>query len=142
MVLMSDNPVTVYFLQANRQPEIQFDVFTAGFRSGTAHECGDEGNILPGGDRHLLDVENHRIVRPREKQVPGRSVRVDPLRLQRRWNVEHQHVRRVVTQNSVHSLRRTALAQFSTSWPISASSLALAIEPRHNVGLLIPTRLS
>ena len=71
MVLMSDNPVTVDFLHANGQPEIQFDVFTVGFRSGTAHECGDEGNVLPDGGRHLLDVENRPIVRPREKQVPG-----------------------------------------------------------------------
>jgi hypothetical protein len=142
MVLMSDNPVTVYFLQANRQPEIQFDVFTAGFRSGTAHECGDEATSSPAvtvissmsKTTGSCDHEKNRSQVARYASIPfdcngGGTSNI---------NMSGEWLRKI----PFTSLRRTALAQFSTSWPISASSLALAIEPRHNVGVLIPTRLS
>ena len=58
-----------------------------------------KATVLAGGHRELPDVEGRSGLVIPEEQVPGLFVRLDPLALQGRRQVEHHHVRLVMSED-------------------------------------------
>jgi hypothetical protein len=87
---------------------------SAGFggRVGTATHDRDR-DVLARGRGEFLDIESRSGLVIAEEQVPGLLVRLDPLALQGRRQVEHHHVRLVMSENGGTTCRRTASAQVS-----------------------------
>lgn len=66
MVLMDDCPLIVNLAQANRQTEIQLDIFSAGFLFGALHGSDYKCHIAAGHDVHFLNIKNHRRMSTRK----------------------------------------------------------------------------
>src|SRR6185312_16872483 len=65
----------------------------------TAHDCQREGDVLSRGDGKVLDVEARSRLVIAEHETPSLFVCLDAFALQRRRQVEHDHVRRVMSEN-------------------------------------------
>src|SRR5262245_2717561 len=65
------------------------------------HYGSDKRHIMTGGNVHLADIKNYGVMRPRKEQIPSSLVRFDALRLQRRRDIEHQHVGSMVAKDAI-----------------------------------------
>src|SRR5262249_53882768 len=63
------------------------------------HPRRDEGHVTPGRDLHVIEVEDDRVFRCREEEVPGPSILLESLRLEGRWNVEHPQLRSMSSED-------------------------------------------
>src|SRR5919197_1298561 len=79
VMLVHDAPLTVDLAKADGEPE--------------------QETVLVRRHSELLDVEGRSALVIAEKQAPGLFVRLDPLALQRRRQVEHHHVRLVMSED-------------------------------------------
>src|SRR6266446_7755670 len=101
-MLVRNAPVTVDLAQAYRQPE-QKTVFVrrVARRVGpAAHDGNCEGDVLTRRHGELLEVECRSWLVIAEEQVPCLFVRLDPLALQGRRQVEHHDVWLVISEDS------------------------------------------
>ncbi len=110
MMFVHDAPPAIVFTKADGEAKrkrlagaVRVDVDARSPRRG-------EGDLPAADDRHVVPIEGNRLLRPGEKRLPCRHVRVNPTRLEGRWNIEHQDLVIVVGANRrqvlfAHSLR-------------------------------------
>jgi hypothetical protein len=101
VMLVRDAPVAVNLPQAHSQSKEE-PVFVrwVARRVWTAiHDRGRKRDVFARGHGEFLDVKGRSELVIAEEQVPGLFVGLDALTLQGRWQVEHHHVRLVMSED-------------------------------------------
>ena len=82
-MFVRDDPAAGILAESDGQAEVEASPLP-GLRRLAVHPRAHEGDVAPGGDLHVVEVEDDRILRRREEEVPGPSVLFEFLRLERR----------------------------------------------------------
>src|SRR4026208_13968 len=104
MVFVYDGPLTISLLEADRQA---YRVLNAPvvLISRTLNQARRERHAVACGEVQFAKLELSVLSIPGEEEVnPGGFVRLDALKLQRGYNVEHQDVLGMIRKHSVDLL--------------------------------------
>src|SRR5215467_1049021 len=100
-MFVHDPPLAVLLAQSHGEAELQLGRNGAWRDVKAVADRGNESHVFARGDLDVVEVEDNwprlRLV----EQFPGVHVCVDSAREEREWNIEHQHVRRMMRADSV-----------------------------------------
>src|SRR5882762_2537054 len=99
MMLMNNAPPATNLSETHGQSK--FELFPLAMRvdARTPPYRRSEGHVFPGSDLHIVKVKSYWLLRPRQKLLPSRHVRIQPSRHEWRRHIEHQDLGVVVRAN-------------------------------------------
>jgi hypothetical protein len=100
-MLMHDRPSIADLAKARGQTKVHLTFIPISLRTSATHQGSDKSYVVTRSNAQLLDVKDSRVLKPRKKINPTLSVSSDALQLNRRWNVEHQNLRGVISENPI-----------------------------------------
>src|SRR5437763_6152818 len=96
MMLVDDPPPAILFTQSHGEAELQLGGSAAGRDVNAAADRGNESHVFARGDLDIVKIEDDWSYLRLVEQRPGVHVCVESTREDRRWNIEHQHVGRMI----------------------------------------------
>src|SRR5262245_24090739 len=100
-MLVHDRPLPAYLVQSGGETDFELGVASALLHSTTADQGSGKRHVITRGHVQLAEIKDARAAKPVEELLPGLSVSVDALQLGRGGNIEHEHVRRMVRDDTV-----------------------------------------
>jgi hypothetical protein len=101
VVLVQDCPPSGNLAQTNSEAKIKFSPLAVWSCLCAPHQSRSKRHVSSGDNVHALDVKGNRLGLRGVEQIPRLAVSRQPLRFERRRNVKHQNIRRMVSQNAV-----------------------------------------
>jgi hypothetical protein len=101
VVLVQDCPPSGNLAQTNSEAKIKFSRLAVWSCLCAPHQSRSKRHVSSGDNVHALDVKGNRLGLRGVEQIPRLAVSRQPLRFERRRNVKHQNIRRMVSQNAV-----------------------------------------
>src|SRR5690349_5652466 len=102
MMFVDDLPLAILFTKAHGEAELQLGRTAAWRDENAAADRGNESHVFARADLDVVKVEDNWSHLAFVEQSPRIHVGIESAREERRWNVEHQHVGRVICTDSVN----------------------------------------
>ena len=101
-MFVEDGPFAIDLAEADRQTKPEVGSASVVLSSRAPHPRHDESDVLSSRDVQIINIEDGKVTAPGKECVPRFSVSIEADGLERRRNVEHHKIRRVIGDDARH----------------------------------------
>src|ERR1044071_7020349 len=95
-MFVDDPPLAIFFTKSHGEAELQLGRTTTLRDVNTVADRSNESHVFASGDLDVVKIEDNRSHLGFVEQLPRVHVCIESTRKERRWNIEHENLRRMI----------------------------------------------
>src|ERR1700751_4903328 len=100
-MFVDDPPSPILFTESHGEAELQLGRTAICCDVNAATDRSSKSHVVARGDLDIVKIEDDRSHLRFVEQLPGVHVCIESTREERKWNIEHQHVGRMIRPDCV-----------------------------------------